>query len=326
MVGLKMKDKILRLLNQHMGEYVSGEEISRLLGVSRTAIWKHMQALRGDGYTIDSLPRAGYRLTGRPDLLLASEVQAGLATETFGRCFYHYQEVGSTNDVVRELANQGAPEGTVVAAELQTKGRGRLGRPWVSPAGQGIWFSFLLRPPLLPQEVNKTTLVVAVAIARALRATTGLDVLIKWPNDLLINGKKLVGILTQLSAEVEKINYVVVGVGINANIDVAAFTPEIRKIATSLAAELGRPVDRVAILQRCLVEMEEAYNTFIHNGFPSLLEEWKELSYTLGRWVKVNQQTNEVEGLAIDVDPDGRLVLRLEDDSLHRVIAGDVSF
>lgn len=321
-----MRDTILQLMSQRQGEYISGEELSRRLGVSRTAVWKHIQALREEGYVIDSQPRSGYRLLERPDLLLPGEVQAGLQTHVFGRQFHHYAEVGSTNDVARELANEGAPEGTVVVAEKQTRGRGRLGRNWFSPSGQGIWFSVILRPPLAPSEVTKITLVAAVAVARALRGLTGLDVRIKWPNDLLVGGKKLVGILTQLNAEVEKINYVVIGIGVNANVDMTTFPPEVRTIATSIRVELGQPFSRVKILQRILEELETAYQSFIHGGFPSLLQEWKQLSYTLGRWVKVTQPTEEVEGLATDVDEDGCLVLRLADGSCRRVIAGDVSF
>lgn len=321
-----MKKKLLRSLS-NADSYISGEELSQRLGVSRTAIWKQIQNLREQGYEIEAQSRLGYKLKKKPDLLIPEEVTLGLTTQYLGKEVVYYEEVESTNEIAKQLAHKGSIEGTLVVADRQTRGKGRRGRSWISPKGEGLWFSFILRPDILPQDAPRATLVSAVAVTRALRDLTNLEIKIKWPNDLLIEEKKIVGILTEMNAELDRINYLVVGIGINVNLDIASLPDEIREIATSLSFHLGHKVSRVEVLQRCLSEIEKYYNTWKSEGFEVILSEWKELTHTLGRWVRVNIINDDVvEGWAEDIENDGSLRLRLADGTIYRVIAGDVLF
>lgn len=321
-----MKKSALLLELDRSKDYVSGEQLSQILGVSRTAVWKQIQGLREQGYEIEAQPRIGYRLLKRPDLLLPEEIASGLGTDYLGQEVVHYDEVDSTNDAARRLAQQGAPAGTLVVAERQTGGKGRMGRSWISPAGEGLWFSFILRPKMLPQEAPRITLVAAVAVAQALRSLTGLDIRIKWPNDLLIKGKKITGILTEMNSEIGRINYLVVGIGINVDINPISLPPEVRVKATSLSAYLNRKLSRLELLRRCLEELERYFEKWQVGGFDKILEEWKQLSATLGNRVQVMVLEDLIEGLAEDVGADGSLLLRLDDGTSYQVVAGDVMF
>lgn len=318
-----MKQKLLDALTRQEG-YVSGEQLSQSLGVSRTAIWKQIQILRELGYQIEAQPRQGYRLVERPDLLLPAEVTSGLKTSWLGHQLVYLEETDSTNEVAKRLAREGAGEGTVVVAEHQTRGKGRLGRQWISPPRAGVYFTVILRPPLTPAEAPQATLMAAVAAARGLISATGLEVRIKWPNDLLISGRKVAGILTELGADMDRIHYLVIGIGINVNIRREDLPPELNYPTTALQSELKRPVSRRRILQLCLEELESAYQGWIKNGFSPLRQQWKELSHTLGERVKVNLGEKVVEGLAEDLAEDGSLLLRQPDGSLCRLVAGEV--
>ena len=320
-----MRKAVLNLLRSNEEGYLSGEEISRRLAVSRTAIWKHIQALKEEGYQIESHARQGYRLCSAPDLLLEAEICSSLQTETFGkRGIVHLETVDSTNNIAKQIAAKGCPEGTIVVAEEQQLGRGRLARGWFSPYGKGVWFSLILRPPFAPQDAPKCTLLAAVAVTRALRRTTGLECKIKWPNDILWQNKKLVGILTEMSAEMDAINYVVIGMGINVNIHEGDFPPELKDIAVSLAQAAGVEFSRVAVLQAVLEELETLYQEALDSGFAPVLDAWRSLSATLGQDVRVIGLKSEFEGVAQDIDEDGALLVESAD-GLKRVLAGDVS-
>ena len=320
-----MRKEVLRLLRNQTDGYLSGEEISRRLDVSRTAIWKHMQALKEEGYKIESHARKGYRLCSVPDLLLAEEICNGLKTKLIGqKGIVHLEEVDSTNNIAKQLAAKGCEEGLLVVAEEQTIGRGRLARGWFSPYGKGIWFSVVLRPPFAPQEAPKCTLLAAVAVARALREITGVECGIKWPNDILWQGRKLVGILTEMSAEMDAINHVVIGMGINVSIKAEEFPSELQEIAVSLAGASGCEFSRVVILQAILVHLESLYQKVLEQGFAPVLEAWRSLSATLGEKVRVIGLKDEFEGVAKDIDDDGALLVETGD-GLKRVLAGDVS-
>ncbi len=321
-----MKKKAVLTELERTNDYVSGEQLSEILGVSRTAVWKQIQSLREQGYEIEAQTRIGYRLLKRPDLLLPAEIASGLNTAFLGQEVVYYPEVDSTNEIARRLAQQGAAEGTLVVAERQTKGKGRLGRAWISPEGEGLWFSFILRPNLLPPEAPRATLVAAVAVAQALRRETGLSIRIKWPNDLLLEGKKITGILTEMNSEIGRINYLVVGIGINVNLDFETIPPEISATATSLSAYLKQPVSRLVLLQRCLEELEKYYELWQKGAFPEILKEWRQLSATLGNQVQIKMLDDTIEGFAEEVELDGSLRLRLADGSVYQVIAGDVAF
>lgn len=320
-----MKAAILRMLKERRPEYVSGEEICKSLDVTRTAVWKHIQALRDDGYEIDARPRAGYMLAGVPDRLFTEEIRDGLSTRLMGNNIIYGDSVPSTNDLARELAQKGAGEGCLVVAEEQTGGKGRLGRGWNSPKYKGICFSLLLCPPVNPSEASQVTMLAAVSLGRAINSETGVPVGIKWPNDLLVNGKKICGILTELSAEMDRINHLVVGMGINVNQDVEDFPGELRNTATSLRIEKGGAVSRIRLLQACLGEFERWYRVWLEQGFAPVLAEWKEMSVSLNCPVRIHTLNKSWEGWAEDVDGDGALLLRLPDGSLQRLISGEVS-
>src|ERR1039457_2454343 len=236
--------KILSALRANT-DGVSGAQLAEELAISRAAVWSRIEELRKVGFAIEAGPHFGYRLVGEPDALLADDLLARLGeTKVVGRDIRVFEETTSTNDVIEKLARDGVKEGVVVFAESQTKGRGRLGRKWMSPAKRGLWFSVLMRPDLRPQETTRLNVASATALRRAIESQTGLKPEIKWPNDILIHGKKVAGILTELSGELDHVKYIVLGIGVDVNLSQGDFPPELRKLATSLKAELGKPVSR----------------------------------------------------------------------------------
>lgn len=320
-----MKDAVLRLLKERRPEYVSGEEICKSLDVTRTAVWKHVQNLREDGYDIEARPRAGYSLVGIPDRLYAGEIQDGLKSKFFGRQVYYRESVASTNDLAQELARAGAANGSIVVAEEQTGGKGRLGRQWYSPKYKNIIFSVILYPPVNPAAASQVTMVTAVALALAVRKKTGVPACIKWPNDLLVGKRKVCGILTEMVAQLDRIDYLVVGAGLNVNQELAEFPRELHDLATSLKAETGSKIDRAGLLRAMLEEYEHWYELWLTQGFAVVLAKWKELSLSLQCPVRINTLNNSWDGWAEDIDEDGALLLRLPDGRMQRLIAGDVS-
>jgi len=302
---------------------ISGERLAAQLGLSRAAVWKRVHRLKAQGYKIAGSPRRGYRLLAVPDKLLPEEVLQGLKTRVFTGPVHHFETLDSTNDLAKELAVQGAPEGTVVVAETQTGGRGRLGREWNSPPGVGLYVSLVLRPMLPPMELPQITLTTAVAVVRAVRRVAGVAPGIKWPNDLLLNGKKLGGILTEMETESDRIRHVVVGLGLNVNNP--GFPPELAATATSLTLTVGGAFSRVHLLQAWLEEFETLYGRFLNQGFPEILEEWKGYTVTLGRPVTVRQGPREISGQALDVASDGALLLRTASGETVRVTSGEIT-
>lgn len=320
-----MKREILRLLIKNRDRFISGEEISNRMGVSRTAVWKQINNLKEDGYKIDSAHRQGYKLIRYSDMINKDELLLKTGERLFGRAIHVYDEVLSTNDVAKKLAAAGAPEGTVVIAERQSRGKGRLGRSWIAPVHKGLLFSFVLKPSITPAVAVQLIFVSAVAVCRALRGFTGLDVKIKWPNDLVIEGKKVGGILTELSAEIDLINYVVVGVGINTNNEADDFPADIAAKASSLALAAGRSFRRTDLLVAIFTELEAEYSDYVQMGFTCIVERWKGLTSTLGQEVLVSTGEETLAGLALDIDETGCLLVKKTDGSITRVIVGDVS-
>ena len=254
-----------------------------------------------------------------------NQLQDGLRTKRLGRRILFSREIDSTNEWAKELAMNGAYEGTVVIVETQTAGRGRLGREWVSPTG-GLWFSLILRPKLRPSEAVKLTFVAGLAVVKALREMFDLKVETKWPNDVLVNGQKICGILTEMNTTDETVNFTVVGIGVNANFDVEkVFPQELKEGATSLESELGRKVQLEDLFRGLLERLENLYELSTKEGFKPILEEWKNYAGFLGHQVEVKSLTEELGGLALDVDHDGALVLRLEDGTRKHVFVGDIS-
>jgi BirA family biotin operon repressor/biotin-[acetyl-CoA-carboxylase] ligase len=302
-----MKGQILNAI-RGCGGYLSGEMLSRQLGVSRVSIWKHIRGLKEDGYVIEASAR-GYKLVSSPDLLLPHEFP------DLEQRIHYFPEVGSTMDVARELAKKGAAQGTIVIAEAQTRGRGRLSRDWLSPEG-GIYFTIILRPGISPAYAPRVNLMAAVAVATTIRKLFGLKAELKWPNDVLIAGNKVCGILAEMDAEMDIVNFVNVGIGINANNSVTRFG----KAATSLKDALGREISRKEFLTALITEIERRQPLLMK---PDLLKEWKRLSATLGKEVRVLSLGEEVTGRAIDIDATGALILKGEDGSLRTVLVGD---
>jgi BirA family biotin operon repressor/biotin-[acetyl-CoA-carboxylase] ligase len=304
---------------------VSGAELAQRLAISRAAVWARIEELRTLGYEIEASPLRGYRLLSAPDLLHADDLVARVGpTEVVGRDIRVFQETTSTNDVVEKLARDGVAEGVVVFAESQTKGRGRLGRKWLSPAGQGLWFSVLLRPKLRPMAVTQITIIAATATARALRALTGLPVEIKWPNDLLVRDRKLVGVLTELSAEVDTVKHVTLGIGVDVNLAAAELPPDLRKIATSLRIETGRVWQRAEVAAAILRELDADYRKIRLGNFRAVADEWEARCATLGENVTICIGDRRVPGRVEALDDDGALLLRTQHGRLERIIGGDV--
>ncbi|MDI6853885.1 MAG: biotin--[acetyl-CoA-carboxylase] ligase [Deltaproteobacteria bacterium] len=302
---------------------VSGEKLAAAAGVSRAAVWKRINRLKALGYDIAGEPRKGYRLEGAPDKLLPEEILWGLNTRKWRGPIHHFETIASTNDLAKELGAKGAPEGTLVVAEEQQAGRGRLGRQWDSPRGVGLYATLLLRPELPPLDMPQITLTTAVAAVRALQRAAGLKAAIKWPNDILVDGKKAGGILTEMETESDRIRYLALGLGLNVNNP--AFPPELVHSATSLYLAAGRTFSRVAVLQAWLEELENLYESFLARGFPQILAEWKRHAVTLGRRVQVRQGPNLIRGRAVEVDRDGALLVEQEGGLTVRVISGEIA-
>lgn len=320
-----MRKRILELLRASGPVPVSGEEISKELEVSRTAVWKHIQTLKNEGYEIESVPKKGYILKEAPDRLYPNEISSCLTTKWLGHEICYQDSVDSTNTVAKTLANSGCHNGLLVVAEEQGAGKGRLSRGWISPHARGIWFSVVLKPPFLPQEASKCTLLAAVAVVKAVNELQGVDAAIKWPNDILLNGKKLVGILTEMNAEFGHINYVVIGIGVNTNGRPEDYPPEVRELAVSVADAAKEPFTRVKLLAKILKNMEELYEMALERGFAPVFDEWRKYSCTIGQEVKVIAPDGIYFGHAVDIDEDGLLIVKKADGSIEKVVAGDVS-
>ena len=305
---------------------VSGAELAQELGVSRAAIWARIEELRTLGYEIEASPHLGYRLINAPDVLHADDLVSRLGkTEIVGRDIRVFEQTASTNDVAEKLALDGVEEGVVVFAEAQTKGRGRLGRKWVSPSRKGLWFSVLLRPKLRPQEVTQLTVAAAMALVRAIKVETGLTAEIKWPNDIQIRGRKVAGILSELSAELDRAKHVILGIGVDVNLSASEFPPELRKLATSLKIESGKPVSRPELAAAILRELDRDYARVCAGQFATVADEWETHCTTIGRNVVIQIGDRQVRGCAESLDADGALLLRTEHGHIERIIGGDVT-
>ena len=319
-----MTGDILKFLREK--EYVSGEVLAQKLGISRVAVWKQIQKLKDIGYKIISDQNLGYCLVSRPDLLLPQEIQRGLSTNYIGKEIYYFPELKSTNIMAKEKAlhrAEGIDEGTLIIAERQSAGKGRLGREWFSPAG-GIWFSIILYPQLSPSYISRITLMTAVAAVKAIKICTQIKSQIKWPNDILINEKKVCGILTEMSAELDIINWVVVGIGINVNIKQQEFPEDIREKTTSLKEVLGKKVLRVKLVRVFLQEFEKYYEILKRREFSFILKEWKLYSHTLGKKIRVDMGERIISGEAVDINEEGVLILKKEDGELIEIISGTI--
>ena len=320
-----LKAEILRLLRES-GSYVSGQRLCEELGVSRTAVWKVINQLKEEGYHVEAVQNRGYRILDIPDVMSKEELESLLAGKTkwAGQEVYYFPETDSTNIRAKQLAESGAAHGTLVAADRQTAGRGRRGRGWESPSGCSIYMSILLRPKFLPAKAPMMTLVMAYSVAESLRAYTGLDIQIKWPNDVVLNGKKLVGILTEMSTEIDYINHVVIGVGINVNMD--SFSEEIAKTATSLRMEMGKTLKRSTLIAEIMRRFEQDYEEYVKTGdLSGIREAYERLMVNYGKEVRILGAQEPFQALALGINNNGELLVRKEDGSEEAVYAGEVS-
>jgi BirA family biotin operon repressor/biotin-[acetyl-CoA-carboxylase] ligase len=319
------KFEILTQLKAHINDWISGEQLSEKLGVSRTAVSNHMKNLKAEGYDIMSATKKGYRLHDVPDILTPDELRSELDTKIFGcQDIFYFQEIGSTNLMAKEYALNGFPEGVLVIAECQTQGRGRQHRYWHSPPNSGIYLSMILRPSLPPNETAVITLMTAVALAEAILTEAEIMVRIKWPNDLLVGGKKLSGILTEINTFPDSVDFVIVGVGINVNTPPEIFSNEIKDIATSLFSETGRRMRRARLVTAFLSAFEKYYAIFQKRQFTTIINRWKSFSNIIGKVITVDILGRRYTGKVVAVDQDGTLVIEDHRAKRHRLISGDI--
>ena len=321
--------ELVRLLKGSDGGFVSGEILRRSLGVSRSAVWKHVEGLRRAGYTIDAAPRKGYRLDLSRLPFNGIELASRAGPGSIGARVRFFESVDSTNTEAFELGRRGEPEGTVVVADTQRKGKGRIGRHWVSPPGVNLYTSILLRPAVLPMDAQKMTLLIAVAVAETVSAFLGRRPSLKWPNDILVGSKKLAGILLEMESEADRVKFVVAGIGVNINMDLDLADPALRPSVTSIMEETGSPVSRAEFATALYSSAQKWYNSaaeagFDAEGFKPVVEAWRGYFTSEGKPVRVKSFDRIIEGVCEGIDPDGALLVRRPSGETERVISGDV--
>ncbi len=317
-----MKAEILAMLRESDG-YVSGQELCNKFGVSRTAIWKAINQLKDMGYEIEAVPNKGYHIVSAPDVMNEAEIKSLLHTEWAGQELFCFDEIDSTNTKAKELAEQGYPSGTLIVADRQIAGRGRRGRSWDSPAGIGIFMTLLLKPDINPNNASMLTLVTALATAQAISDVTGAEAKIKWPNDIVINGKKVCGILTEMSAQFDYINHIVIGIGINVHNE--SFPEEIRETASSLLLESGKRIHRADLIARFLERFEAGYAIFLQTeDLEGLMKDYNALLVNIQKQVRILDPKEPFEGKAIGITKRGELIVDTWE-SRKLVSSGEVS-
>lgn len=320
-----MKDEILHRFLNAGGEPISGQQLANDFQVSRTAIWKHLQSLQQEGYTFETIKKRGYKLLAVPDRVDFGQLKQLLTTKRYGQQVHYFDRVESTQLVAHELVRQGAPDGTLVIAEHQTAGRGRMQREWESSEGKGIWMTLIIRPEIAPHQAPQFTLVTAVAVVNAMKASfQNFTPQIKWPNDILVNGKKTTGILTEMIAEENRIQALLIGIGINVNQELTDFPQELQSIATSVAIEEGQQVDRVQLVAKVLDFLEHYGDHYVKHGFPLIKQLWEQSSCTIGSQVRATTLREVVEGEAIAITDSGVLEIRQANGEIKGVYSADI--
>jgi BirA family biotin operon repressor/biotin-[acetyl-CoA-carboxylase] ligase len=321
-----IREDLIAILKTQQGSWISGERLSESLSVSRAAVWKHMSRLKEEGWDIETAPGKGYLLTRSSDPLLVREISEGLRGTIFGNAnrIVLVRETASTNTVARDLAFRGYPEGTVVLAEGQEAGRGRKGRAWFSPSGKGIYLSLLLRPPMNPGDLPRIAVLAAVAAAESLAEFTALPLSIKWPNDLILGDRKIGGILLESHAELDLVDFVVVGMGINVAVSEPDFPPELRGLATSFLLSTGTSPSRAPLIRAFLSRFDLHYRTVLSGDFSSVRDRWTALSGLAGKRIAAGGSGPPVRGIALGLDESGILVLRQDSGACIRVYSGDL--
>ncbi|MDN3450899.1 biotin--[acetyl-CoA-carboxylase] ligase [Planococcus sp. APC 3906] len=323
-MNITVTHKLAGRLIEAKGTAVSGQQLADEFGISRTAVWKHIKELEEQGYEIASVKKKGYSLVSQPDTLEPAGLQPLLKTRMIGRTMVYQQSCASTQIIAHQLAQEGTPAGTVALAEEQTAGRGRMARVWDSAYGKGIWMSIVLRPDVVPQKAPQFTLVAAVAMVRAIEEVTGVKPEIKWPNDILIRGKKCTGILTELQSDADGIQALIIGIGLNVNQELSDFDEQVQPIATSLKMESGKHVSRQEMVRSILFYLEQYTDLYIEEGFGILKVLWESYSSTIGSKVRARLPKETLEGIAEGITEDGVLQLRTADGKLHSIYSADI--
>ncbi len=319
-----IRKKLLEAFTNANGEFISGQKLADILNCSRTAVWKHIEELRNSGFEIEAVRRKGYRVVNKSEKVSENEIQLGLQTKKFGQVIRYLETVDSTQRAAVEFGQQGLPEGTLVIADEQTSGRGRLARSWHSPKHAGIWMSLILRPNVPPQQAPQFTLITAVAVVQAIEEVCGIQADIKWPNDILIAGKKITGILTEMQAEADKINFIVIGIGMNVNQKEEDFPPELQEIATSLAIQTGKRHSRAALVQTILLKLEKYYELYLEKGFTPIKLLWESYSNSIGKEITARTITGSITGKALGISETGVLKLRDNQGNIHDIYSADI--
>ena len=318
-----MKEEILRLLRS-ADSYISGQELCNRFGVSRTAVWKAINQLKEAGYEIEAQQNKGYRLMAAPDLMTEAEIKSLMHTDWVAKEVLYFDTIDSTNTKAQELAEKGYPSGTLVVADKQESGKGRRGRSWVSPSGTGIFMTLMIKPDINPNNASMLTLVAALAVAKAITSVTGEEAMIKWPNDIVVNGKKVCGILTEMNAQFDYINHIVVGIGINVHNE--SFPEEISQMASSLMIEAGgKRFHRAQIIAETMSYFEQYYDTFLKTqDLSALVREYDELLVNRNKSVRVLDPKEPFDGKAMGITSKGELIVDTWE-SRKLVSSGEVS-
>lgn len=320
----ELRKKLLDAFTHAEGEFLSGQYLADLIGCSRTAVWKHIEDLRKEGFILEAVRRKGYRIVKTPENIIPDEIRLGLKTEFLGRQIHYEESVDSTQKIAHRLAYDGAPEGTVVLAEEQLSGRGRMDRKWYSPKYSGIWMSVILRPNILPTNAPQLTLLTAVAVVQAIEEITALSPQIKWPNDILINGKKVTGILTELQAEADRVKTIIIGIGMNVNQKTDDFPENIRSIATSLSIEKGEYISRPAVIRAVLSNIEKLYLLYLEKGFYPIKLMWESYAVSIGKEIVARTLSGNISGRALGITDEGVLMIEDERGNVHHVFSADI--
>ncbi|UQD52532.1 biotin--[acetyl-CoA-carboxylase] ligase [Bacillus methanolicus] len=320
----ELRKKLLDAFTHAEGEFLSGQYLADLIGCSRTAVWKHIEDLRKEGFILEAVRRKGYRIVKTPENIIPDEIRLGLKTEFLGRQIHYEESVDSTQKIAHRLAYDGAPEGTVVLAEEQLSGRGRMDRKWYSPKYSGIWMSVILRPNILPTNAPQLTLLTAVAVVQAIEEITALSPQIKWPNDILINGKKVTGILTELQAEADRVKTIIIGIGMNVNQKTDDFPENIRSIATSLSIEKGEYISRPAVIRAVLSNIEKLYLLYLEKGFYPIKLMWESYAVSIGKEIVARTLSGNISGRALGITDEGVLMIEDEIGNVHHVFSADI--
>ncbi|WP_067725624.1 biotin--[acetyl-CoA-carboxylase] ligase [Oceanobacillus damuensis] len=302
------RDRLINLLAENEDKFISGQALSESLNISRNAVWKHMKDLGKDGYEIEAKPRKGYRIKEYPDKLSSNTIKWGLESKWIAKTVIHKHSVESTQTIAHRAARENAPHGTIVVADEQTNGRGRMSRTWHSSKEKGIWLSIILRPEMPPNHASQLTLLTATVLADVLNSFEGVEPLIKWPNDILLNQKKTAGILTEMQAEQDRIQYILIGIGLNINHSIEDLSEDIQMKATSLKIETGKEWSIKTIIQRLLTAFETSYDLYMKNGFHPIKEKWEHFGFKIGENIKIQTFSDQWEGKFLGISDEGALL------------------